>query len=180
MRTRKEIVERVKVLVPSAEDSDGVMVGLLVFFLQYRDAAPYLQEGVTREAWNENRHARTDQRVRLLLGTATRAAWKVANARQAEEIGKCFALLDVLCWLLGDEDHAWFRGIVDDRARLAYYGKPQFVQVHERFDLGPWGSLDDDRWWDKAHEMNLPAETALRRWRARWDPSRVWGSNGRE
>lgn len=177
MRSRKDILERIEFLIPSHLDPLGVMVGLLVFFLDYRDAGRHLKKEVDREEWNQHKHPLTEARVYSLLRAGVRASWKAANRRQGIESNKGFMVLEVLCWLLGPKEYEWADSLFWTRGKMAHYGKPQLVAMHERFNLGPWQELDDGRWRNDEFGIDLDAATALRQWHTRWDRVQV-GRNG--
>ncbi len=178
MRTRKEIIARIEELVPSHIDPFGVMVGLLVFFLRYGDAQRFLKAEVTQEEWSaKHKHPLTEERVRFLIHAGTRASWVAANRRQGVDVNKGFMVLEALCWLLGPKEHAWVVDLFWTHDKMAHYGKPQLVEMHAYFKLGPWRELDDGLWHNTALNMDLDPDSALRQWHAKWDRTQV-GRNG--
>lgn len=184
MRTRNEIIERIEALKPSRVDLFGVMAGLLVFFLKYRDAGRFLKNGVTKEEWDRQRHPLTDERVRQLIHAGTRTSWVIANKRLAVESNKGFMVLECLCWILGDAEYRWAVDLFWTKGKMAHYGKPQLVKLHERFSfLGPWVELDDGRWHNSEFVYDLDAASALRQWDKKWGVTRLGGgesNNGRD
>lgn len=179
MRTKNEVVARIERLVPSRLDPLGVMVGLLVFFLPYGDARRFLKSDVNREAWKRQQHPLTEERVKHLIHAGVRASWKASNKQQGVESNKGFMVLEVLCWLLGPAYYEWAVDLFWTRGKMAHYGKPQLVALHERFGLGPWIEMDDGRWRNDEFGIDLDAATALRQWHARWDKVRV-SRNGKD
>lgn len=178
MRTRNEIIARIEELAPSPVDPFGCMAGLLVFFLKYGDARRFLKSHVNREKWKQNMHPLTEERVQYLLLASARASWKLANDRKGIDSNKGFMILEALCWLLGPDDHAWALRTFWTRGIMVHYGKPQLVELHARFSLGPWKDLDDGRWHNSDFELDLSADDALRQWHAKWDRVVVGGFGG--
>lgn len=185
MRNRKEILGFIEALVPSKRDPFGVMVGCLTGFLKYRDAAQYLKDDTTREQWNASRLHLSDDVVIKLMGQGTRMGWKLANDHMGVEVNKSFMILDALCFLLGDRHHKWAIHMFWTRGILVHYGKPQLVELHERYQLGTWEEHDDGKWRDIEKDLDLTAEAALKRWRDRWlgkpgQTLRLIRSNGKD
>ena len=170
MRTRNEIIERIELLKPSRVDMFGVMAGLLVYFLKYRDANRFLKKHVSKEEWDRQRHPLTDERVKMLIQAGTRTSWVIANKRMGVESNKGFMVLECLCWILGDAEYRWAVDLFWTRGKMKHYGKPQLVKLHERFSfLGPWKDLDDDRWHNSDLGITIDADTAMRHWEQRWN-----------
>lgn len=169
MRNRREICERIEALKPSAQDPFGVQAGLLVSFLKYRDALTYIKAGTDRETWEAARQPATEDHLTYLIHAGVRASWKFANECKVIEVNKGFMVLEGLCWMLGREFHEWFVDLVWTPGKMAHYGKPQLVELHGRFRLGPWKENDNGKWHNSDFDIDLPAEQALRQWHAKWD-----------
>jgi hypothetical protein len=182
MRNRNEVMARIEELIPSSHDPFGVMVGCLIGFLRYRDAHRFLKKDVDQESWNASRFVLSDDNLHKMMAQGARTAWMLANARKGVESNKGFMALECLCWLFGPADHAWAVRTFWTRGIMAHYGKPQLVELHERYRLGPWQELDDGRWHNSDYGIDLSADQAMRQWRARWMTTRlsVVENNGKE
>lgn len=178
MRTKNEIIARIEELSPSPVDMFGVMAGLLVFFLPYADARRFLKRNVSRDEWKKHQHPITEERVRFLILAGVRASWKIANERKGVDSNKGFMVLEALCWILGPEHHEWAHRTFWTRGIMAHYGKPQLVELHERYSLGPWRELDDGKWHNSDFDVDLTPDDALRQWHAKWDKVIVGGFGG--
>lgn len=147
-RTQAEIVseiERVKV-AGRGVDFFGARHQELVSGLDYEHAKPYLKDDVTADTWDG-----PEDPVEIIL-SYLKFAWKKANDCRGLSSGRSLDHLAASMWLLGIE--------YDYEDDYCMYGKPQLVEVSERFGF-PWREHDNDAWGNEESGPFVTAEKAL-------------------
>lgn len=137
LKTDQEILDRIKEI----EDDDffGFQSSDLIGFLSYDAAKPFLEEGVTAEAWNADRQTPTREAVIEKILSYMPFAWEKANDCRGLSAGRSIEHMKAWLWMLGDELHAKLDDIYE------FYGKPCLRVICEKYGWD-WKQWDDGVW----------------------------------
>jgi len=126
-RTDDEIVERIKEL--EKEDIFGWETCDLLECLPFNVAKQFLKEDAEEDKWPNAPRDRESVLARML--DYMPFAWDKANNCRGISASRSLSHYRAWLWLLGDD--LW-KSLFDD---YRYYGKPQLVQICERFGWDP-------------------------------------------
>lgn len=146
-RNQDEIVARIEAI--RDEDVFGFAIDVLVGYLDFDHARPFLKQGCTRKTWEgfdkppPPREAALDY---LPFG------WEKANNNRGISANRTITKMVEWFWLMGDDEFAEALGAAMSgggsdlvNGEYQFYGKPQLVAISERLSFD-WRSHDDDRW----------------------------------
>jgi hypothetical protein len=135
IRTQQDIIDHIKSIAKT--DSFGLQTSDLIGFLDYEHAKEFIEDGVTKEQWNEA----TDE---VTTGEAAirgymEFAWDKANNRRGISAMRSLAHMSAWLWIDGKDELAL------SISEYNYYGKPQLVEICEVYGID-WKVLDDGEW----------------------------------
>jgi len=120
MKTQEEIVERLK----EPGDMFGFGPGVLIGYLEYEHAKPYLKEGVTTEEWKPD--TLTREAVLETMRDYMEFAWGKAQNHRGLSASRSVIKFEAWVWLLGDSPI---------EAEYAQYGCPTLAAICARYDF---------------------------------------------
>jgi len=128
MRTQQEIADRMEAI----KDSDVLGFGrsVLVSFLDFDNARPFLKDDVTAEEWQE---AQRDNPIEAIMDYME-FAWEKANRERSISAYRSLAKIEQWAWLAEDEALA---ELVDSESYYDY-GKAQLADVCRYLKVEDW------------------------------------------
>jgi len=133
MKTQKEIVKRIE--ERKKDDMFGWEVNEYVCYLDFKNAKPYLKEGVTEERWGKIEKMGPVEKIKDYMDFA----WQKANGCRSISAGR--SLRHMLAWLWLDEQDEFLKEW-HNLEDYEYYGKPQLIAICELYGID-WKKYDD-------------------------------------
>jgi hypothetical protein len=136
MRTQDEIVARIEAV--KGDDFLGFRQQVLVDFLDFDHARPYLKPGTTPEVWAEaSTQDATDDLIAEQAKGYMEFAWGKAENHRGLSAGRSIEKMTEYAWLLGRDD------VLDamDEAGYVNYGAPKLAAM---CTLMGWPIPDDE------------------------------------
>jgi hypothetical protein len=128
-RTQQEILQKMETV--AGRDMFGFQRDLLLGFLKYKYARPFLREGVTKEEWDAARTKRTVDAALDEMRSYMEFAWGKAINERSLSAGRSVQKLEMWCWMIGRDDLAAFAA---DEDNYPMYGIP--ILRHLSRELG--------------------------------------------
>lgn len=155
MRTANEILAELDSLEASGSDFFGFIASDLIGCLPYKEARPFLKEGVTEAEWKPEPTDRDSVVARIQA--YMEFAWGKANDRRGLSAARSLDHMRAWLWLAGEDD------LHDAMMRYdhTHYGKPALRAICEHFGWD-WAQWDDDRWTSSELDEGVPANEVER------------------
>lgn len=128
MRTQNEIVQQMKKYEQEQLFLD-FRSEVLLEFLDYDHARPFLKDGVTAEEWEK---ARAGASVMAAMTDYMSFAWGKANDERGLSANRSVQKMQAYLWLLGDEELATE---IARPGNYGWYGKTALAMVCEKYNL---------------------------------------------
>lgn len=136
-RNQAEILKRIE--ERKKNDFFGFETGDYIDYLTFKNAKPFLVEGITEEEWKVTEEDPIDQ-IKQYMDFA----WDKANEKRGLSANRSIAHMVAWLWLAGeDELAAW----ADDESNYYHYGKPILQKICEHYEL-------DWKQWDNGERTN--------------------------
>lgn len=137
MRTQEEILARIESV--KQDDVFGFQRSDLIEFLTFENAKPFLvKEYVAQVEAGEIKYEQQTDPVAIIRDYMA-FAWDKANDRRGLSAMRTMEHMQTWLWLAGEDV------LANKCKHYNYYGKPQLVEICEKYGID-WKSLDDDVW----------------------------------
>lgn len=154
MKTDSEICERIGAI--TEEDGFGFERQLLVTYLGFEAARPYLREGLSKEDWEPHWREPNEENVRKDMLDYLPFAWEKANGCRGISAIRSLLKFRAWIWFLGEDD--LYEEIMG--GDYQWYGKPQLILVSKLVDFD-WKEADSNEWRNDEMDDAVTAAEAM-------------------
>lgn len=128
MRTQQEVFERVQALVDSRSSFFGFEFDILLPYLSFEQAKPFIEDSVDRAKWLSSTLSR--EFVVAEMGDYMSFAWEKCEDHRGLSAGRSICKMREWLWLLSDDESLAFAA---DESNYVQYGAPILAHISRKY-----------------------------------------------
>ena len=130
-RTQDQIVKRIESIKESRRSLFGFPIDVLIPYLDYEHAKPYLKDTATKESWESDGVPYETDRESVLVRALDylEFAWEKALDHRGLSASRSIEKMESYMWLLGESDLV---EVCETGANYAPYGAPILAKISDR------------------------------------------------